>query len=461
MRLFGTNGIREVVGQKLTAPFVTAVSGAIARSLPPGPPIVVGWDGRTSSPAFARIVSATLALGGHDVLEVGLLPTPAIQYSVPRLGAQLGVIVTASHNPPEFNGIKCIAADGLEVTREAEEAIEQAVATQAFRAAPFDQIGEVRADSGGARRYIDGLLQQVDVPSIQRRKFRIVLDCGNGASIPTSPTLLRRLGCSVVTLNGQVDGTFPGHLSEPTEANLSDLCRAVPALGADLGIAHDGDADRAVFVDAAGRYLPGERILTLLARDAVRRNPNGVVVTPVSASRSVEDVVRPLGGEVVYTRVGSPVVTREMLARNAVFGGEENGGLIFPKFQLARDGAMTAIAVLDLLARTNSDLASAVADLPVYALVKQKVACPVELRARVLEHLRAEVAREGIEVVTIDGLKMIFPDGWVLLRPSGTEPLMRVFAEAKDASVADRLARDGLDRVHRAIRALGDPAARA
>lgn len=458
MRLFGTNGIREVVGARLTAPFVTSVAAAIARHVAPGRPIVVGWDGRTSSVALARIVSSTLALAGHEVVEVGLLPTPAIQYNVVRLGAQLGVIVTASHNPPEYNGIKCIASDGLEVPREVEEAIERGVAAQEGAAAPFDRIGLVREDREGARSYVEALLAQVDAEAIRRRAFHVVLDCGNGASVPTSPMLLRRLGCQVTTLNAQVDGTFPGHLSEPTEANLADLCRTVPAVGADLGIAHDGDADRAVFVDRTGRYLPGERILTLLARDAVRRQPGGVVVTPVSASQSVEDVVRPLGGKVVYTRVGSPVVTREMLARHAAFGGEENGGLIFPKFQLARDGAMSAVAVLDLLAREGVDLTTAVADLPVYALVKQKVACPVELRSAVLARLQEEVRREGADVLTIDGLKISSPDGWVLVRPSGTEALMRVFAEARDPATAERLAREGLQRVERALRDLGAPA---
>jgi phosphomannomutase/phosphoglucomutase len=159
---------------------------------------------------------------------------------------------------------------------------------------------------------VEGIIGAVDADAIARRRFRVVLDCGNGASVPTSPWLLRRLGCQVITLNGHLDGTFPGHLSEPTPENLADLVHTVPAIGADLGIAHDGDADRAVFVDAQGTYLPGEKILTLMAQEFVRRNPGGVVVTPVSASQSVEDVVRPLGGEVVYTRVGSPVVTHEM-----------------------------------------------------------------------------------------------------------------------------------------------------
>jgi phosphomannomutase/phosphoglucomutase len=459
VRLFGTNGIREVVGDRLTAPFVTAVAGGIARAVEPGAPVVVGWDGRTSSPALGRLVSATLALGGHRVIEVGLLPTPAVQYNVSKLGAQLGVILTASHNPPEFNGIKCIAADGLEVPRDVEERIESAAAAGEGRAVPFDRIGEIRTDSHGAERYIDGILGQVDVPLIARRKFTVVLDCGNGASVPTSPALLRRLGCRVVTLNGHVDGTFPGHLSEPTETNLVDLERTVPAIGADLGIAHDGDADRAVFVDATGRYVPGEQTLTLLAREFVRRHGGGTVVTPVSASQSVEDVVKPLGGEVVYTRVGSPVVTREMLRRNAVFGGEENGGLIFPSFQLARDGAMTAASILEYLARSGESLAEALSVLPKYALVKEKVHCPVEFRDGVLELVTADITAEGGRVLTLDGLKVFRDDGWMLLRPSGTEPLIRVFAEAKDRERAEFLANDGLERVRSAIRRLSPTAA--
>jgi phosphomannomutase/phosphoglucomutase len=445
--LFGTNGIREVVGDKLTPPFVTAVAGGIARSVPVGAPIVVGWDGRTSSPAFARIMSSTLALAGHRVIEVGVLPTPAVQYNVLQLRAQLGVVITASHNPPDFNGVKCIAGDGLEVLRPVEEGIEAAVAEGTGQTVPYDRVGEVTPDHDGARRYLEGILAQVDRAAIARRKFRVLLDCGNGASVVTSPTLLRQLGCEVVTLNGQLDGTFPGHKSEPTPANLADLVRGVPAIGAELGVAHDGDADRAVFVDEKGTYLPGEKMLTLLAQEFVRRHPGGVVVTPVSASMSVEDVVRPLGGEVVYTRVGSPVVTREMQRRHAVFGGEENGGLIFPAFQLARDGAMTLAAVLELLATRGISLAEAVRDLPSYTLVKEKVACPVEHRQQVLSELALEAEASGGRVVTLDGLKVFHTDGWVLLRPSGTEPLIRVFAESKDPARAQALADDGLARV--------------
>jgi phosphomannomutase/phosphoglucomutase len=457
VRLFGTNGIREVVGERLTPAFAERVAAAIGQCFPVGAPIAIGWDGRTTSPAIARVVEGTLALSGHRVLELGLLPTPAIQYNVPRVGAQLGVIVTASHNPPEFNGIKCIASDGLEVTRDLEERIENAVEAPEGRFAPFDRTGEILSDSLGASRYIDGILAAVDRAAIAQRKFTVVLDCANGASVVTSPQLLRRLGCRVITLNGHLDGMFPGRRSEPTEANLSDLLHVVPAVRADLGIAHDGDADRTVFVDAQGRIVPGEKVLAMLARDRAQRRPGAVVVVPISSSQAVEDVVRPLYGETVYTRVGSPAVTREMQRRSAVFGGEDNGGYVFPELQLARDGAMTAAAVLDYLARVGRPISEAIADLPAYTVVRRQVHCPVELRSKLLGQLSEEMAATGSRVVTLDGLKVFEGGGWVLLRPSGTEPLVRVVAEARDAAAAGALAEDGVRRVQAALRTLGVP----
>ncbi len=455
MRLFGTNGIREVVGEKLTAPFVTRIAGAIGAQFPVGAPIAVGRDGRTSSPAFSNIVAATLVLGGHRVLDLGVLPTPAVQYLVPRVGAQLGVIVTASHNPPEFNGLKCIAADGLEVERSVEAAIEAATEQGEAAAVPYTRVGTVHAVKDGAHRYVEGILGQVDAERVRQRMLTVVLDCGNGASVTTSPDLLRRLGCRVVTLNGHLDGTFPGHPSEPTEANTRDAQRAVPAVGADLGIVHDGDADRAVFVDHTGRYVPGEEMLALLARQAVQRAGGGVVVSPVSASQSLADAIAPVGGTVFYTRVGSPAVTHAMVDQKAVFGGEENGGIITPRFQFARDGAMTAASVLELLAVTGRPLADLLADLPRYALVKERIACRTDLRGQVVAAVGAEFERAGFRVVTIDGVKAFRDGGWILLRPSGTEPLLRLFAEAKDLATARRFAEEGLTAVRSALTAAG------
>jgi phosphomannomutase/phosphoglucomutase len=451
MRLFGTNGIREIVGDKLNAAFVARVAGGITTVLEPQDLVTIGWDARTSSPAIAHIVSSTLALAGHRVAELGILPTPAVQYLVPRLGAKMGIIATASHNPREFNGLKCIAADGLEVPRSVEAAIEEAAEASRARTAAYDGVGSAYAVADGADRYVDGILHQVDAERIRARHFTVVLDCGNGASVTTSPYLLRRLGCRTISLNAHADGTFPGHLSEPTEPNMQDLVHGVPAFGADLGIGHDGDADRAIFVDASGRYIPGEETLALLARDAVERAGGGVVVSPVSASQSLEDAVRPHGGTVVYTRVGSPAVTHEMEAQKAVFGGEENGGLIFPNFQYARDGAMSLAGVLDLLARLDVSLAEALRTVPRYALVREKVPCPVGARISVMAHVTAALTQGADRVVTLDGVKAYRDGGWILLRPSGTEPLLRIFAESKDPARARALADRGVAAVRQAL----------
>jgi phosphomannomutase/phosphoglucomutase len=460
MRLFGTNGIREIVGTTLTPPFALRVARAIAASIPAGPPVAVAWDGRTSSVALARLVGATLALSGHRVIELGLLPTPAFQYNIPRLGAQLGVMITASHNPREFNGIKCIAADGLEIPRSWEETIEKYATNPPASSPDFQGIGSLYATDEAATRYVDAIVALVDADRIRRRNFTVVLDCGNGASVPTSPALLRRLGCRVVTLNGHIDGTFPGHLSEPTEANVGDLLKTVKALGADLGIVHDGDADRAIFVDGEGRYIPGEASLTLLAHDRVAQHGGGIVVTPVTASQSVEDAIRPLGGEVIYTRVGSPTVTHEMQARQAIFGGEENGGLIFPEFQLARDGAMSAAAMLELLARRELTLAAALREIPRYTLLKEKLPCPSAIHGEVLERLAAELTEASERVLTLDGVKAFRDGGWLLVRPSGTEPLLRIFAEAREPARAEALARFGMELSRRIVADLSGSAKR-
>ena len=460
MRLFGTNGIREVVGERLTAPFVAGVAAAIGQAYPIGAPIAIGWDGRTSSPAFADIVSGTLAAAGHSVIQLGLLPTPAIQYNVRSVGAQLAVIVTASHNPPEFNGLKCIAADGLELPRSEEERIEALVESGEIRNVPYDRIGGIHLDPHGPERYLHGILTRVRRDAIIARHHRVLLDCGNGASAMTSPSLLRRLGCRFTTLNGQVDGTFPGHLSEPTEQNLQELIRTVPALGVEFGVAHDGDADRTIFIDAQGRFIPGERILTWFAREFVRERHGGLVVVPVTASQSVEDVVKSEGGQVLYTAVGSPSITRAMQERGAVFGGEDNGGYIFPRLQLARDGAMTLATALDLLTHLETSLEKALQDLPQYCVAKEKVPCPVPLRPTVMARLSSELSQGADRVVTLDGVKAYHGRGWVLLRPSGTEPLFRIFAEDPDPETARRRAAGVVARVTSLVEELQGPAGR-
>lgn len=444
---FSTNGIREIVGERLTPSSAVAVGEAIARVAPSSGPIALGRDGRTSSQALSDLMGSTLVLGGHDVVDLGLLPTPAIQYNLPRIPAAFGVAITASHNPPEYNGFKCLDQRGRSISAATERSIEEAMAQRAPSAVPFDRVGELWQDHSGASRYVDGILAQVDVERIRTKRYTVVLDCGNGATAVTSPPLLSRLGCRVISLNGHVDGRFPGRTSEPNERTLQELLRAVPAFGADLGIAHDGDGDRTLFVDARGRFVPGDKSLALLAGEAARTRGGRPIVTPVSTSQVVEDVVRPFGAPVVYTPVGSPKLTGEMERVDAVLGGEENGGVVFPRFQLARDGAMTAAALLDLLAGSERSFEAMIDELPPYSLIKERVPCPPERAASVVEAVAAQFREGAHRVVTLDGFKIYTDGGWMLLRPSGTEPIVRIFAETRDPATARRMADDAVHRV--------------
>ncbi len=448
-RLFGTNGIRGVVGKDMTADLAVRVGHAIGTHFGGGS-VALARDPRLSGPMLARAVAAGLMASGLEVIDLGMVPTPCAQYYVHVHGhLKGGVVITASHNPREFNGIKALDAQGMEMAREEEEAIEKVYFEQTFAAADWSAVGDLRSDTSAIDLYLRGILSQVDVDAIRRRKLTAVVDPANGAGCVTTPYLLRTLGCRVLSLNGQPDGAFPGRLPEPTVEHLGDLLRVVVEAKADLGIAHDGDADRAIFVDEQGSFLYGDKSLALLARAELAKR-GGLVVTPVSTSSVLDDVVREAGGKVLRTRVGSPIVARAMLTQGAAFGGEENGGIIFPGHQFCRDGGMTVAKMLEVLAKEGKPLSALVAALPQYSLKKEAVEVPVDKRAATLEALVGLV--KGRKVDTTDGVKIHSADGWVLVRPSGTEPLFRVYAEAKTPERAQALAAEGAELVRRAVK---------
>jgi phosphomannomutase/phosphoglucomutase len=447
-RLFGTNGVRGVVNEDLTVPMVQDLGRAIGTHLGPGPLALAG-DTRTSREMFRAAVVSGLLAAGTGVVDLGVCPTPCLQFFVRARGLRGGVMVTASHNPPEYNGIKVIDGLGMEAPREVEEAIEAIYASRGFAQAPWRDIPSITTSAEAIPLYLQAILARVDREACRRAALRVVVDCGNGASCFTTPYLLRELGCRVITLNGQPDGRFPGHPPEPVPQHVGELMELVKAQGADLGLVHDGDADRVIFVDERGEYVHGDRSLALMAGEVTRARGGGTVVTPVSSSSCVEDMVRAAGGKVLYTRVGAPVVARAMLEVGAIFGGEENGGLIFPDHQLCRDGAMGAARMVEILARTGDPLSKLLARVPRYALHKTSVAVPGERREEVLRAIAAAV--EGQRVETIDGVKVHYPEGWVLIRPSGTEEIFRIFAEAREASTAKALAARGSKLVEEAL----------
>jgi phosphomannomutase/phosphoglucomutase len=387
---------------------------------------------------------------GLEVIDLGMVPTPCAQYYVHRHGGlKGGVVITASHNPREFNGIKALDSRGMEMAREEEEAIEAIYFEESYRAADWSGVGDLRSDGSAVDLYLRGIQSHVDVEAVRKRKLTVVADPASGAGCATTPYLLRMLGCRVLTLNGQPDGAFPGRLPEPTVEHLGDLMRVVPDSKADLGVAHDGDADRAIFVDETGAFVYGDRSLALLAKSAVAAR-GGLVVTPVSTSSVLDDVVREAGGHVIHTRVGSPIVARTMLEQGATFGGEENGGIIFPEHQFCRDGGMSLAKMLETLAKEGKSLSQLLAALPRYSLSKAAVEVPMDQRQAVLDAIVSFI--QGRKVETIDGVKIHDADGWVLVRPSGTEPLFRVYAEARTPERAKALAQEGTELIRRALK---------
>jgi len=433
----------------MTAEFAVNIGKAIGTFFGAGA-VALARDTRISGPMLTRAVASGLMAAGCEVVDLGIAPTPAAQYYVAKLGSLSGaIVVTASHNPREFNGIKAIDAKGMELRAEEEEAIESIYFESRFRAAEWSDVGSIRTDGTAIDRYLAGILDQVDADAIRRRRFTVVADPGNGAGCLTTPYLLTALGCRVVTLNGQADGAFPGRMPEPVPENLAALQRVTVEGGADFGVAHDGDADRAIFVDEKGGYIYGDRSFALLAIEELRARA-GTVVTPVSTSRLLDDVVRTAGGNVIRTKVGAPIVARVMFETGAIFGGEENGGVIFPAHQFCRDGGMAVARMLECLARQEKPLSACIAALPTYSLRKSNVAVPAERREAVLDALVRLVA--GRRVETIDGVKIHEDDGSVLVRPSGTEPVFRIYAEATTPERAEALAQEGVALVEKALR---------
>jgi phosphomannomutase/phosphoglucomutase len=387
-------------------------------------------------------LTAGLLSTGCDVVDVGLVPTPTLQYAVKEKRFDAGVIITASHNPPEFNGIKGTAHDGTELTKDVEDAIENIYFSQQYALSDWRDVGSYATWDGAIELYIKGVLSHVDVASIKKQRFHVVLDCGNGAGSLVAPILLKKLECVVTELNCEPDGTFPGRHSEPIPENLSMLMKKVSEIDASFGVGLDGDADRAIFIDEHGSYVWGDKSLSLVGKYITREKKGGVTVTPVTTSTCFEDVIRQNKGSVIYTKVGSPIVARIMKETHAVFGGEENGGLIFPEFQYCRDSALSLATILEILATEKRPLSELIAEIPSYEILKTKIACPNEKKERIMNLLVEEMKahNEITDIDRTDGLKLYMTDGWVLMRPSGTEPIFRVYVEAKEKQQAEQIA---------------------
>jgi len=432
-RLFGTNGIRGVVGEAITSEFAYGIGSSFA-SLFKGKKILVGRDGRTSSQMLAEGSVAGILAQGNNVEDCGIITTPGLQF-LAKINSAPGLMITASHNPPEYNGFKVVDSDGIEIPREKEETIESLVVKDSWRASktPGQRVQRVvplEPYLSSVRTYVNE-----EKPS---HPLKVAVDPGNGVSSLTTPVLLRDINCQVVTINDNIDGRFPGRTSEPRPENLGPLSALVRQEKAVFGVAHDGDGDRAVFVDETGVVHSGDKSLTLIEDEILRKNPGAKLVTPVNSSMSVTEVARKRKGRVILTKVGSIHVARTMLREKAILGGEENGGIFYAPHQPVRDGTMATVLILNSIIENRMPLSKLMARLPTFFMAKEKHKCPDEKKKDVMKKIRQRLGNRVTS--TIDGIRVDIKNrGWFLVRPSGTEPLIRVYVEGKTENDLKRL----------------------
>ena len=442
--MVSVSGVRGRVGEALTPEIVArfgAAFGAYLRERTGGarPRVVLGRDSRTSGPMFVHAVTAALQSVGCDVIDIGLAPTPTTLLSIRHHGAAGGIVVTASHNPVEWNALKLASGVGMFLDADEAPAMRAYVADRPIPRAAWDQLGTVTADPDAAARHLQAVLAipYLDVEGLRRRRFRVALDCIRGAGSAVLPQLLEALGCEVIGINLEPDGRFP-RAPEPVAENLGELERLVQDAGADVGMATDPDADRLSLVSNAGRAI-GEDFTLALAAQLVLRHRPGPVVTNLSTSRILEDVAEAAGVELQRAAVGEINVARAMERAGAVIGGEGNGGVILPDVHLTRDAAIAVALVLQLLLERGEPLDRIVAGYTAYTIVKDKL--PRDAGSLEDAYAALEAGLAAPEADRQDGLRLSWPQErrWLHLRASGTEPILRIIAEAPAPAGAQEL----------------------
>src|SRR6185312_12164533 len=451
-KLFGTNGVRGVFGDDLTLDFISKITLSIASFFKKGP-ILVGYDGRESSVAISKIVTAALSSASLDSAICGLVPTPCLQFATRQLGYNGGIMITASHNPPQYNGLKVIANDGIEISRESELHVEQFYFEKKWRTAKkfgsiTKEFGSITKESNVISTYLSGIKKRVNVNKIRSRKLKIVLDLGNGAQAVTAPTLCKELGCETVLINEKIDGNFSGRGSEPTPQNLSKLSDTILKSKADFGIAFDGDGDRSIFCDEFGKILTGDRSALLLSKYIITKQPKSKIITSVNSTSVIEKIAAESTSQVLRTRVGSVEVSRKMVEENAIIGFEENGGFMYGKHNQVRDGSMTMAILLDLLSSSKNSLSQEMGMLPPSFTTKGKIECSKDDFKKIVKLLKAEPYKKDLT----DGIKLSLDDSsWIMVRLSGTEPIARIYAESSSQSKLDEIFAKYLQKVNAAL----------
>ena len=433
-KFFGTNGIRGVFPDDFNLEFIHDMTLSIGTYFEKGP-ILIGYDGRDSSPLICKIITSTLNSIGINCNIAGLVPTPCLEYAVKSLGYSGGIMITASHNPPQYNGIKPAGKDGVEISREDDLLIEDIYLKNNWLSNP-EKWGTTEEETRSIETYLNGIKSHVNSKLIESKSFKVVLDLGNGAQAVTAPDFCKKVNCEIILVNETIDGTFPGRGSEPTPQNLSVLSKTVVENQADFGIAFDGDGDRSIFCDNLGNILTGDRSALILIQHILTKNPNSLVVTCLNSGTNTEVLTEKYNSKVIRTKVGSVEVSRKMLSTNALIGFEENGGFMFGKHNQVRDGCMSLALMLDLLAIADNTLSDQISKLPQSFTTKDKIQCSSQDAKQIISSLKTEFPESDLS----DGIKIIMDSkNWVMIRPSGTEPIVRIYAESESQEKLEAL----------------------
>ena len=435
-RLFGTSGIRGKYQEDITPELALDVARALAKYIGgEGKKVVIGTDTRTSGKIMENIISAGLQECGCDVLLLGMVPTPVVGYATLKKNADAGIMITASHNPSPYTGIKLWNNDGLAYKQDQEREIEKIVHFKEFDKVGWDKLGREDDISSFKDEYVNDI---IEISKIDPSKpLKVIVDCASGAGSYLSPEAIRKAGMNVITMNAQPDGFFPGRNPEPNEANLGELMKAVKALNADVGIAHDGDADRMIAIDENGNISDFDKLLTIMAMEF-----GGTVVTTVDASACLDTAMEKLGGSVLRTPVGDVHVAESITKNKATFGGEPSGTWLHPDFCMCPDGLLSALRIIKAI-QDHGKLSEQLEKIENYPTVREKITCSNDKKEEVMKTVEKEFEKEFDnvkEILSIDGVRLSFEDNsWVLIRPSGTEPYIRITAEAKTQEQLDKI----------------------
>jgi phosphoglucosamine mutase len=449
-KLFGSSGVRGLVNVDLTPALACKVGLAVA-TYAKARKALVARDTRVSGAMLEDALVSGLLASGVNVASLGVVPTPVLAYLTKALQADAGFMITASHNPPMYNGIKIFSNDSMSYADESQDAVEKIIDKAGFRLADWRGVGTA-AIADVSHLYVEMITKMVTL----RKQWRIIVDPGCGATFNIAPAVLKAMGCKVTAFNAQADGFFPARSSEPTAESLEDLAHVVNALGAEVGVAFDGDGDRAAFIDEQGGFVDFDRALAAFSAYAVKKSGGGTVVTSVEASMCVEKMVKAEGGTVVRTKVGDVYISEAMKRVGAVFGGEPCGAWVHPRFHYCPDGSLSAVLMLKALEEEGKGLREFVAEVPEYVTLRENIACRNDLKQQAVAKIEKTIKSAFpafTDFSTVDGVRLALENGWLLIRASGTEPLIRVTVEGESLKVASDIMAQGKALVEKHIEA--------